>query len=82
MEEPTFEEKLGWISPISRCNIGCGFYGDTQWQEWDDAGEYVEYSDHEQIINLYKEEIARLHDKVSDVSQQAYEAGLMDGANQ
>lgn len=36
----------------------------------------------EKTIKGLKSEVLELIGKVSDVSQQAYEAGLMDGANQ
>ena len=55
-----FEDKLQWKLPISRFNVGCGFYGDSQWQLWNDGGEYVEYADHQEIVNIYAAEVARL----------------------
>lgn len=62
-----FEEQLQWKLPISRYNINCGFYGDTQWQNWDDNGIHVEYTDHQEIVNLYAAEVARLKQYIEDV---------------
>ena len=55
-----FEDALQWKIHIARFNVGCGFYGDTQWQIWNDDGEYVEYTDHQEIVNLYAAEVSRL----------------------
>lgn len=58
------EDELQWKLPIARCNIACGFYGDTQWELWVDDGQYVEYSDHQEIINIYANEVARLRQEL------------------
>lgn len=56
----TFEDELQWKGSIDRFDVACGFYGDCQWQVWKDDGEYVEFSDHQAIVNIYSAEVARL----------------------
>lgn len=65
--ENTFEQTLEWLGPISRCDIACGFYGDTQWEKWNDNGEYVAFTDHKERIDLYKSEVERLKKLVGEV---------------
>lgn len=61
------EDELQWRLPISRFNVTCGFYGDTQWQSFVDVGEYVEYTDHQDIVNLYAAEVRRLRKYIEEV---------------
>lgn len=59
-EENLFEDELSWFGEVSRFDVSCGFYGDNQWQNYCDDGVYIEFEDHEKIINIYKKEISRL----------------------
>lgn len=61
------EDELQWKLPISRFNIACGFYGDFQQQSLVDDGEYVEYTDHQAIVNLYAAEVRRLRKYIDEV---------------
>lgn len=63
-----FEDELKWWSPVSRCNIACGSYGDEQWQVWSDDGQYVEYNDHREIVNIYVNEVNRLKKELESLS--------------
>lgn len=61
------EDELQWRLPISRLNVTYGFHGDTQWQPFVDEGEYVEYTDHQAIVNLYAAEVRRLRKYIEEV---------------
>lgn len=66
------EDELQWRLPIRRFNIVCGAYGvivtdASQWQSFVDDGEYVEYTDHQEIVNLYAAEVRRLRKYIDEV---------------
>lgn len=55
----TLEDELQWRLPVGRFNIGASHYGEG-YPEWCRDGEYVEYDDHQKIVNLYHAEVVRL----------------------